>query len=413
MRIRELRRLQEWAVLAFAVTLPLGQAPPEISLGIGLAVLALRTALGQRRPWLPRSPLNALLLLWFLVAVASMHNSVDPHASVSGLRKLLKWFGLYLLVVDTVDSPSMLARLLRACLLGLAVEVSDGLWQAATGQDLFYRRAPHLVFGTVTRLTATFHHPADLAIYLVSLCPLAVALGLRGERRWRWPLLGLGGFTIVVLLLCFNRGGILALVSSLAVLALLLRRWAPAALGAAAAAVQAATVPAAIRAWSAAMPTILQKLTEPERLMYWQTALNMVKAHPWFGVGVNTFVKAYPAYRTASDPYGQIGPYAHNQYLHLTAELGLAGLAVFLALLLRVGISLRRTLRAGSGAPALAVASAAVGAGLVAYLIMGCLESALFYGRLSLVFWLLVGLAMATAGLRDSAPPQQGAAHGT
>ena len=396
-----LRRLQEWAVLAFAVTLPLGQAPPEIALGIGLAVLVLRTALGQRRPLLPPSPLNVFLLLWFLVAVVSMHNSVDLQASVTGLRKLLKWFGLYLLVMDTVDSPSMLARLLRACLLGLAIEVSDGLWQAATGYDFVYHRASHRAFETVRRVTGSFRHPADVSIYLVSVCPFAVALGLRGDRRWRWPLLGLSGFTIAMLLLCLNRAGILALVGSMAVLALLLRHWAPIALAMAGAAVQAATVPGPVREWSATMPTLLQKLAEPERLMYWRTALNMVQAHPWFGVGVNTFVKAYPAYRTASDPYGQIGPYAHNQYLHLAAELGLVGLAVFLALLLCVGVSLRRTLKARHDAPALAAAAAAVGAGLVAYLIMGCLESALFYGRLSLTFWLLIGLAMATVRMVD------------
>ena len=396
-----MRRLQEWALLAFAVTLPLGQAPPEITLVLGLAVLALRAVVERRLPRLPRGPLLLALLLWFAAALASMHNSADLHASVSGLRKLVKWFGLCLLVVDTADSPAALRRLALACLAGLGLEVFDGVWQAAAGWDLFYRRAPHLVFGSVTRLTGTFRHPADLSIYLVSLCPFAVVLGLVGERRRRGPLLALSVLTSAVLLLCFNRAGILALAASLLVLALLLRRWAPAALGAAAVAVQAATVPSAVRAWSASMPSLLQKLTEPERLMYWQTALRMITAHPWIGVGINTFVKAYPAYRGSGDPYGQAGPYAHNQYLQLTAELGIAGLVAFLAVLCCTCAALARVVKARGASPELAAVASAVGAGLAAYLIMGCLESALFYGRVSLVFWMLVGLASAADALRS------------
>ena len=67
--------------------------------------------------------------------------------------------------------------------------------------------------------------------------------------------------------------------------------------------------------------------------MYWRAALNMIRHHPIIGVGINTFVKAYPAYREAGDHFTQMGPYAHNMFLHQAAELGMSGLGVLLGLL--------------------------------------------------------------------------------
>ena len=389
-----LRRIQYGALVAFGVALPIGKSLTEAALIIGLLALVLRTALGQRRPIIPASPLNLLLVVWFAIAICSMQNSVDLAASVQGLRKLLKWFGLYLLVLDTVDSPRRLRGVLGGCLTGLCLVSVDGIWQAVFGTDLFYGRAPHR-FENVPRIIATFHHAAGLSIYLVSFCPLALALGLRGPQRVRLPLLALTGLAIAVLLLSWNRSGLLSMVCALAVLAFWMRHWAPALLALCAAAIQWVSVPADVRAWAATMPTWLHRLTEPLRLSIWQATAEMVMAHPIVGVGVNTFVKAYPPYRLPGDSFAEIGPYAHNHYLHLAAELGLVGLGVFLLLLTRVFLRVRGWLAQRPAPSFEAVASLGLAAGLIGYLVIGLLESALFPSRSSVVFWLLIGLLMA------------------
>ena len=391
-------RVQYAAVVAFAAVLPLGQAPAEIALVIGLIAWAFRTVRERRGSQLLRNPLSGLLLLWFLAALASMANSIDPVASLHGLRKLLKGFGLFLLVVDTVDSRDALRGVVAGSLVGLSLVVGDGLWQWAAGRDLLYGHVPvnELPTGkTVLRLTAMFGHSASLAIHLVSWSPLAIAVGLAGDRRWRPWLLGLGILAAVVLVFSRTRGGIVGFACALPLMSWWLQSPIPAAVGLAAAALQAATVPPAVAEWAASMPTLLHQFTEPERLLYWQAALRMVQAHPLIGVGVNTFVKAYPAYRVAGDPYAVLGPYAHNQYLQVAAELGLIGLAVFATVLVRLGLALRRGLAARSGHPFEAAVAAGVGAGLVGYLILGGLESSLFYGRGALIFWTLAGLLVA------------------
>jgi len=392
------RRVQHWAVVVLAAVLPIGKFPAEATLVIGLLAWLAGMVVGRRRPTVFKNPLTWLLAAWFLVAACSMHNSSDLHASFRGLWKLLKYFSLYLLVLDTVDSPAALRRVLVGMATGLLVVVGDGCWQAVFGQDLIYRRALAYTFVTVSRVTATFDHPDNLAIYLVSVAPIMLALGLRGERRWRRPLLALVGVTAIVLALSRTRVGLLGLLGALLMLSCWLRHWVPAALAGARAVLQLFITPAAVRAWAATQPTLLHWLTEPERLMYWQAALNMIQAHPVIGVGVNTFVKAYPAFRTAGDHFDTIGPYAHNQYLQLTAELGLVGLAVFLLVLARVFAALQRQLASRQHRPFEAAVSAGIGSGFVGYLITGGLESSFYYLRGSLTFWLLVGLLMAVEG---------------
>ena len=335
-----------------------------------------------------------------------MAHSVSLSASLRGVLKLLKCFALYLLIRATADSRPSLTGILTGCMIGLALVAGDGVWQVVTGQDLFYHRQPdYALDGQVERALATFHHPASFAIHLATFAPLLCAWGLLGPRRWRAPCLGACGVVAAAVLLARSRGGLLAFLCALVVLAWWLRRWTPLLVALITAGVQAATVPPAVKAWATTMPTLLEQLTQPDRLSYWQAAINMVSAHPFLGVGINTFVKAYPFYRVAGDPFAEIGPYAHNQYLHLAAELGWPGLAVFVVLVALVLLAVRRRLAARAAAPYEAFVSAGLGAGLVGYLVDGLFESSLFYARGSITFWFLVGLIMATDALGSRAAP--------
>ena len=132
-------RVQCWALIAFAVVLPIGQSPTEIALGVGLIAWLLGKVAGHQKPALPSTPLNILLLAWWVVAAASMVNSVDLGASLRGLQKLLKYFALYLLVIETAGTRGTLRKLLIGCAVGFSVVIIDGLWQWFAGKDLVVR----------------------------------------------------------------------------------------------------------------------------------------------------------------------------------------------------------------------------------------------------------------------------------
>lgn len=67
------------------------------------------------------------------------------------------------------------------------------------------------------------------------------------------------------------------------------------------------------------------------RLDYYATTLGIVRAHPLVGVGTGGFERAYAEQVKGSPLPASNNP--HNQYLLITAQLGVVGLTVFLALL--------------------------------------------------------------------------------
>ena len=68
-----------------------------------------------------------------------------------------------------------------------------------------------------------------------------------------------------------------------------------------------------------------------ERLAHWEAAWGMLEDHPLLGVGVGNYVPTYPSYALPGweDPLG----HAHNYYLNVAAETGLAGLVVYVLLI--------------------------------------------------------------------------------
>lgn len=63
------------------------------------------------------------------------------------------------------------------------------------------------------------------------------------------------------------------------------------------------------------------------RLDLWADSLGMIQDRPWFGFGLGTYRYVYLMYQTKLVAY--IDPeFAHNEYIHYAAELGLSGLVL-------------------------------------------------------------------------------------
>ncbi|WP_154224600.1 O-antigen ligase family protein [Marinicella rhabdoformis] len=72
-----------------------------------------------------------------------------------------------------------------------------------------------------------------------------------------------------------------------------------------------------------------------DRLPIWQTAWEMIKAHPLNGVGPRAFRKAYPDYAASNDVWlaqNTQGLHAHHWLLEVMAETGVFGLLLFSAM---------------------------------------------------------------------------------
>ena len=129
----------------------------------------------------------------------------------------------------------------------------------------------------------------------------------------------------------------------------------------------------------------------------WRTAVNMIRAHPVIGVGVNTFVLNYSHYKPADDYLHAV--YAHNNVLQMAAELGLLGVAAFGFLLVQTYGVWQQLLRHDD--PWVRVISTGLGCGIIGFLAAGLLESNLYSSHTNLGFWLWLSTLCALG----NAPP--------
>jgi len=79
------------------------------------------------------------------------------------------------------------------------------------------------------------------------------------------------------------------------------------------------------------------------RYFIWQVTLDMIRSHPFTGLGYGSYQKRFARFRDAKQEeerfktlnrvaQSEATPYAHNEYLHIWAESGILGLLGFLGL---------------------------------------------------------------------------------
>jgi O-antigen ligase len=215
--------------------------------------------------------------------------------------------------------------------------------------------ATHQRVGYGGRITGAGLDPNELASVLVAGIALSIGVAacLKHRPGLRIATLFGGGFCFLAALLTGSRGGIVAMACMLIAALFIAGRWRGRILVAGVLAVVigtyyiAALAPAEIRERIASSGNGQTREMEG-RTTLWEIADRMIEAHPVNGVGAGNFEvssKHYllqPGAIYRSDVVIREPQVAHNTYLHITAELGVVGLAMFAAVLVfSVGCAIR------------------------------------------------------------------------
>jgi putative inorganic carbon (HCO3(-)) transporter len=243
---------------------------------------------------------------------------------------------------------------------------------------------------------------------LTLVFPLQVAL-LAGRARpipggrpaWLWAQVVLLLLTGGLLLLAQSRSSWLGLAAGLALLLAWSGRRGRWLAGAAAAAVLAIALVAAGALASAAQAPLDGGLSDRREI--WLRALYVIRDYPLTGLGLNAFrsvmPRLYPLYRTSPDFNFA---HAHNLLLQAAVDLGLPGLAAYLALWWAAGAALVAAHRAAVD-PWLRVLARGLGAGLAAHFVFGLTDAVSLGAKLGIFFWFALALA---AGVYQAARAQ-------
>ena len=101
-----------------------------------------------------------------------------------------------------------------------------------------------------------------------------------------------------------------------------------------------------------------------DRIVMWKIGADMIRDHPWFGMGPEMIPHVYETYRAKyPEAVNAVNPHLHNNPIQIAAERGLPALALWLWFIVAAGVALWRQLRAR-------VAPAVAGAGFAAVIAM-------------------------------------------
>ncbi|MFT3877025.1 MAG: O-antigen ligase family protein [Propioniciclava sp.] len=319
---------------------------------IGLVCLAwwILATIQRRRPRLgPAQPVRIALAVFLIIALlsyAAAHARGLPPGETtvtdSGLIRLASFAGVALLTMDGIQSKERFLTLLQRVAIGGAATATLGILQFATGEQLLAGVAlPGFTSngfgleerGDLIRASAMAAHPLEYAAVLGCALPLALNRALfvsTATAAVRWYS---SAAILVASLFAVSRSAVLSVVLGVA---FLFPSWPKKTRGYLM--IAAVFLLGVVYVLVPGMFGTLRSLfagsdaSTNSRLHSWGPALEIWSAHPFIGRGFGTLL---PRYRILD-----------NAYLGLLVELGVLGLAAFVALVVAAFVvSLRASRR--------------------------------------------------------------------
>lgn len=254
----------------------------------------------------------------------------------------------------------------------------------------------------VRRIRGFYGSPNNLALFLDRAFPLALVFFAFNEGgRKRWLYLAISAAIGIALFLTYSRGALfLGIPASILFLAWFKGRRAFAlALGAMALAVLLFIPLTGTERFASLFN--LESGTGFLRLQLWGAALDMIRDHPLFGVGLDNFLYQYPRYlKPGAWPEPDLS-HPHNFILHWWVSLGIAGVVAFLWMVadfFRSGLALMRRLQPMARERVLVIGLLG---SMVAGLAHGLVDQSYFLVDLAFLFFLSLGLVRRLASDKD------------
>jgi O-antigen ligase len=304
--------------------------------GLAFAWMVLRGAPVPRLPYVVSVPAAA----FFVLAGLSLTWSSDVDSGANTLAFFLLPFAALLAVAGRAPMPRL--RVLAVIAIALAcVFAAVGIWQAATHELFFFSPSVEVgnAFSSFFRVTSLFRDPSLYGRHVVLGIAVVLVLVLRKRLN---PVLALGlvAFLFAGLFFSYSQSSLAALFAVVLALAAFAGDRGLRLVAAATAAVVvlggAGLVAASIEDHST------RRVTSDRSRRVEQTA-KVIRDHPLVGVGLGAQpVESQKRSRQGGSPSRFV---SHTTPLTVAAELGLLGLAAYLALLAGAAVLVERVRR--------------------------------------------------------------------
>ena len=390
-------RAMEYALYFLVVGVSISNVLASIGVGVVLLVWAFKKVALREKLAAPRTLVILAGVLLLAFAASLIHSQYLEQSLLALFLKYAKYFMLMLAIVDGIKEKRVPINMAIVLCMTATFLCWDGFYQFRTGRDLFlFREAGRLdVFYKGLefhsfRVTATFPAANSFASYLVPVLVLGLALSFfygAKTRKSAWKKGGCLGSMFLCLLLTFSRGGLIACVGGVLVLAFLFKKN------------RLLIIPVILTMVFLCGKNIYGNRsagngaidpTVETRLLMLKDAVRMFESHPWTGIGLNTYYKTHEKDRSRAIPPS----YAHNSYIQMLAEVGIVGFMSFMALMIYwFGWGVRSFGKLCD--PELKFLLGGVLAGVLGLCIASFFDNVLFELLPATLFWVLIGYGAA------------------
>jgi O-antigen ligase len=390
--------------------------PVHISLFLLAALFVISFCKDEKGP-----PLRGLLPLAGLFGAAAIsvfvaHDRLFAMFDLFALSTCL----LLLFAGNKIDSPRNLWFAIWVLIVAAVIQAMVALVQGVTGsslQFLYVFGGPHgsitlrgyTATGSFTRVAGLMGHPNSLAMFMDLTLPLTVSFLFYPFRLpYKMLLLGGAGMQALALGLTGSRGGVTA--NLLSVVLVVFLHWKPR-LGFVKTLVTLGLAGAFLSLALVVIPNPIYRAlardgagTALGRIPLAKVAVNMISHNPFFGVGLNNYVRTSRQYDHTPEQLSSFEGWnapVHNLLLFIAGEIGIIGLGCFLALVGAMVWGLAPAFR--SSDPLYYCAGLGLLCGLAAFFTQGQIDYSVW--TQNRIFWFYLGLMASCGYLAKSSCP--------
>lgn len=395
--LRVLNFIIYWSIVAMPFSVAIAPGLANTFIGFFSVFFIIKKLITRRQFSIDRLTL-VFFFVFFLISLISIINSVSYNTSLGGLTKLLKAFLIFMVCSEEIRDKRHIVRIIISVCSGVVLMSIDALWQVVFGYDFIHHITIQSAIG-LARPTASFPNPNVFGVYMSALTPLIIGLTFfYFKGRKRIAMLFASALALTGVYLTLSRGAGLGVYLAILFLCVAKKRKVLSLILIGILIIFPFVMPKNIKEWAKQVhynPLVF--MCNQDRISIYNNTINMIKRHPFIGVGINTFSRNYGKYKLESAEKYTHTPdtiYAHNIYLQMAGETGLLGLFAFLWFLFAVFKQAAGVLRKLDDAYLRAIGMCLV-ACFIAFLINGLTETSLYYARVSMIFWYLIGLSLA------------------
>jgi len=287
-----------------------------------------------------KTGLDKPLFAFVTLAVVSFVFSIYKYDSFYALLRLLSYVAVFSLVVNNYNKS------LRNYLIGLVICIGTGL--SVYGLLQYFGFFSHQWWNPADFLASTYVNHNHFSGYLELVIPVTIGAitAYRGQGGKIKKILLPGGLIIMLMAFVFaqSRGAWLSLGISLFLMNIILvRREILKKRNLVISIVLVSLVFAFLYSSGGLVSRRIESIKEVTkgeasvgmRLAIWQGTVDIISCNPWLGTGIGTFAWGFPRHRPMVLANVSVH-YAHNDYLHMAAEMGIFALPIMLLLLIRI-----------------------------------------------------------------------------